>query len=209
MHKIAVLAVGPGSPAYLTPAVIEEAKKCDLLVGGKRNLALFDQPGREEVVIRGELAPVLALIRENMGRRKIGILVSGDAGIYSILPRLVREFGRQTLEVFPGVSAVQYFFARLGLTWQDAHFISLHGRDLEDLARLVADKALVVLFTDKKNSPARICRRLAEAGITGKTVHIGEDLSYPTEKIITGSPQDLVAHEGSDLNMVVISDQYV
>ncbi len=207
MKKIAVLSVGPGSPEYLTPAVTERAKQCQVLFGGKRNLALFEDPDQEQVEIKGKMEPVMAAIREKMVDQQVGILVSGDAGIYSILPRLAREFGRKALDVYPGISAVQYMFARLGLAWQDAVFLSLHGRELDNLAEIVGNSKLVVLFTDTKNTPARVCRTLFEAGLDCGKVYIGEDLSYPTEKISEGRPKDFLTFSGSALNLVVINDE--
>ena len=207
MQKIAVLAVGPGSPDYLPPIIYEKAKGCELLVGGKRNLALFNFPGQEQLEITGKLDPVLAEVKEKMGARKIGILVSGDSGIYSILPRLVSEFGREALDVYPGISAVQYFFARLGLCWQEARFLSLHGREVDDLADIVVAEDVIALFTDRKKSPAVVFRILAEAGVKDKIVYIGEDLSYPTEKISRGRVEDFLEHSGSDLNLVVICSE--
>lgn len=206
MQKIAVLAVGPGSPDYLAPAVVKEAKKCTVLVGGKRNLALFDFPGQERIEISGKLDLLLKRIGEKMADHKVGILVSGDTGIYSLLPRLVSEFGREALDVYPGISAVQYLFARLGLTWQDARFVSLHGRGLDDLEAVVDSESPVVLFTDPKNTPAFVCAKLVGMGIK-KMVYIGEDLSYPTEKISAGYPEEFVNFSGSDLNLVVIIDE--
>jgi len=207
VQKIAVLAVGPGSPDYLPPLIYEKAKECELLVGGKRNLALFNFPGQEQLEITGKLDPVLAEVKEKMGDRKIGILVSGDSGIYSILPRLVSEFGREAIDVYPGISAVQYLFARLGLCWQEARFLSLHGREVDDLADIVVEEDVTALFTDRKNSPAVVCRILAAAGVKDKTVYIGEDLSYPTEKISRGRVEDFTEHSGSDLNLVVICSE--
>ena len=207
MQKIAVLAIGPGSPDYLPPIINEKAKECELLVGGKRNLDLFNYPGQEKLEITGKLDPILAVVKEKREDRKVGILVSGDSGIYSILPRLVIEFGRKALDIYPGISAVQYFFARLGLCWQDARFLSLHGRDADNLAEIVDAEDVVVLFTDRKNSPAGVCRILIEAGVKDKKVYIGEDLSYPTEKISRGRVEDFIEHSGSDLNLVVICSE--
>ena len=207
MNKIKVLAVGPGSPDYLPPLIMEQARQCDLLVGGQRNLKLFNIPGQEQVEIKGKLAPVLEIIRDKAAFGRVGILVSGDAGIYSMLPRLVETFGRQALEVYPGISAVQYMFARLGLTWQDARFLSLHGRELDDLPGVVASEKKVVLFTDQKNSPAVVCRALAQGGVRNKLVYVGEDLSYPQEKISSGNLEDFFEFKGSDLNLVVIVDE--
>ena len=206
MNKIKVLAVGPGSPDYLPPVIAAQAQQCDVLVGGKRNLSLFRYSGQEKIEITGKLAPVIEAIRLRAEKGRVGVLVSGDTGIYSILPRLTAEFGAEALEVFPGISAMQYMFARLGLTWQDAIFISLHGRDLDDLLGLVESSHKLVLFTDSKNSPAAVCNLLSAAGIEGKVVHIGENLSYPAEKISSGRPGDFCSHCGSDLNLVVIVD---
>jgi len=207
MNKIKVLAVGPGSPDYLPPVIAAQVEQCDVLMGGRRNLALFDIPGQEKIEITGKLAPVIEAIRSKSQERRVGVLVSGDTGIYSILPRLVETFGQQALEVYPGVSAVQYMFARLGLTWHDARFFSLHGRELDDLPGLVASEKKVALFTDQKNSPSVVCRALAEAGVRNKLVYVGEDLSYPEEKISSGNLEDFFEFKGSDLNLVVIVDE--
>jgi cobalt-precorrin-7 (C5)-methyltransferase len=207
VQKIAVLAVGPGSPEHLTPAVSRQAAACDLLVGGRRNLALFNFPNQEKIEITGKIAPVIEQVKEKMADRKIGILVSGDTGIYSILPRLVNVFGREALDVFPGISAVQYMFARLGLTWEKASFISLHGRECPDLAKALSSPLPVVFFTDRRNTPALVCRALVDAGLTAKKIYLGEDLSYAHEKISEGRPEDFLKYKSSELNLVVIVDE--
>lgn len=204
MEKIYILGVGPGDPAYLLPAVVEKAAGCDVLVGGKRNLALFKDMGSEKIEITGRLAPVMEAIREKSLSKKVGVLVSGDSGIFSLLPRLVEEFGRENLEVYPGISAGQYFFARLGRCWHDALIVSLHGRPLEELAELAGGSQTLLLFTDPEHTPALICRRLVEAGIRGKKIYIGENLSYPDEKISAGRPEDFTGYSASDLNLVLI-----
>ncbi len=206
MPKILVLSVGPGSAAYLTGSVQEAAQKCDLLVGGSRNLRLFSHLICEKLEITGELAPVIAAVKEQCSARQVGILVSGDAGIYSMLPRLKEELGRQALVVYPGVSAAQYLFARLGLSWQDAVFTSLHGRDSDLFITAAAGTAPVVVFTDRNRTPADVCRRLLDAGLQDKKIFIGEELSYPTEKISEGRPGRFTDYSGSDLNLVVIAD---
>ncbi len=206
MNKIYVLSVGPGSPAYLTPAVKEAVKECDLLVGGRRNLDLFADSEKETLEICGRLDSLFAAVKMRMKAEQVGFLVSGDAGIFSILPRLVEEFGREKLVVFPGISAAQYLFAKLGLCWQEARFISLHGREIADLDAHLSEPHPLVLFTDSRNNPGYLCRLMIEAGFNNKKVYIGENLSYPDEKISAGRPEDFTGFSGSDLNLVVIMD---
>ena len=204
MEKIYVLGVGPGAKSYLPPVTVEKAAGCDILVGGRRSLALFEDMKKETIEITGRLDPVIEVIRQKRDGKKIAVLVSGDTGIYSFLPKLAGVFGRDALEVYPGISAIQYFFARLGLCWHEAGFISLHGRSLDDLALLAGNSKRLVVFTDPKHTPALICRRLVEAGLTEKRIYLGEDLSYPEEKISSGRPQDFTGYEASKLNLVII-----
>jgi cobalt-precorrin-7 (C5)-methyltransferase len=207
LNKIYVLSVGPGSPAYLTPAVIGAAKKCDLLVGGRRNLALFGNSGKETLEISGQLQPLFATVKERVADQTVGFLVSGDASVFSILPLLVKEFGLENLEIFPGISAAQYLMARLGLCWEETCLISMHGREPEDLAAWLGEPYPLIVFTDSRNNPGHLCRLLVEAGINNKIVYIGENLSYPAEKISAGRPEDFCEYCGSDLNLVVIVNE--
>ena len=49
-------------------------------------------------------------------RQSAAVLVSGDAGLYSLLEMLKRKIGGEYLRVHPGVSALQLFAARLGVS---------------------------------------------------------------------------------------------
>ena len=204
MEKIYVLGVGPGSRAFIPPITMEKAAESDILVGGRRNLALFENLEKEKIEITGRLDPVLKAISQKRAEKRIAVLVSGDTGIYSFLPKLAGAFGSVALEVYPGISAVQYFFARLGLCWHEADFISLHGRNLDELTGLAATSERLVVFTDPKHTPALVCRRLVEAGLADKSIYLGEDLSYPEEKINSGKPADFTGYIASTLNLMII-----
>ncbi|MFR5786902.1 MAG: hypothetical protein ACLUHE_07190 [Christensenellales bacterium] len=52
----------------------------------------------------------------------------------SLLEMLKRKIGGEYLRVHPGVSALQLFAARLGVSWQDAKILSAHGRALSESA---------------------------------------------------------------------------
>ncbi len=204
MHKIYVLGVGPGSSDFLPPVTAQKAAESDVLVGGRRSLALFEDLEKEKIEITGRLDPVIKAINQKREKKKIAVLVSGDTGIYSLLPRLAETFGRYSLEVYPGISAAQYFFARLGLCWHEAVFISLHGRSSDELLQQALTAKRLVVFTDPKHTPALICRELVEAGFVNKKIYLGEDLSYPEERISSGCPEDFTTYEASGLNVMII-----
>ena len=53
---------------------------------------------------------------------------------------------------------------------------------------------------------ARLCRRLAEAGLGAVRVSVGERLSYPDERITTGSAAELAAGRYHPLSVALIEN---
>jgi cobalt-precorrin-7 (C5)-methyltransferase len=183
---------------------MKTALSCDLLLGGSRNLEIFSNFSGEKRATGREIKPLIDLIRAHYQSRKIGVLVSGDPGLYSLLPLLKHHFPQEHLEVVPGISALQYLFARIKLPWHDALILSLHGREQQNLPELVRDSAKVGLFTDRRHTPAAICGLLLEKGIENRKVYIGENLSYPEEKIYRGSLEECREIQVGELNVMAI-----
>ena len=207
LNKIYVLGVGPGAPEYVLPAVSQRVQCCRVLVGGKRNQALFPDFTGERVKVSSDIGSLMDFIEENYRSRQIGVLVSGDPGLFSLLQPLRRRFPPEALDVVPGISALQYFFARLGFPWNDAAVISLHGRENEALVETVKENALVGIFTDRDQNPHRVCARLLQAGIGERRVFVGENLSYPDEKIYSATLTSGCSLRVGELNVMVICDE--
>ncbi len=207
LKTIYVLGVGPGAPEFVLPAVSERVRRCHILVGGKRNQALFPGFTGERIEVGSVIGSLMDYIEDNYRSRQVGVLVSGDPGLFSLLQPLRRRFPDQALDVVPGISALQYFFARLGRPWNDAAVISLHGRDDDALAQTVNNNALVGIFTDKQQTPARVCSRLIQSGITDRRVYIGENLSYPEEKIYHVTLTSGCSLQVGELNVMVIINE--
>lgn len=211
MSRIYVLGVGPGGPDLLPPRSVELAGKCDVLFGGKRNLELFNALAVEKRPIGRDINGLLATIEASYRLKQVGVLVSGDPGLFSLLAALRRRFDPTLLEVVPAPSALQCLFARISLPWHDAAIISVHGRQQEELARelvtAVQHYAKTGVFTDGKNTPALVCKLLLEKGVQNCSVYIGENLSYPEEKIYTGSLEKCCSSEVEPLNVMVIINE--
>ncbi len=204
MEKILVLGVGPGAREYVPPRTRELAEKCHVLLGGERNLSLFRELPQEKVPLTGALDPVLNYLKKHYGRKRMGVLVSGDPGLFSLLGVLRRHFPEEALEVVPGISALQYFCARLQLSWDDALILSLHGREEKELVSLVQGSGKVIIFTDSKWTPGAVCRRLLEEGLRGRRVFVGEKLSYPEERILEGGLEDFREEKVANPNLMAI-----
>jgi precorrin-6Y C5,15-methyltransferase (decarboxylating) len=147
----------------------------------------------------------LPRVEENLKKGDVAVLVSGDAGIFSLLPRLKEAFRGREVVTLPGVSALQSLAAAMSETWEDAAVVSLHGRDLPPAraAGVAAHNAKTFFFCGPRRDPAWLCRTLAERDIEAE-VTVGERLSYPDERITRGRPAELRNVSFAPLSVVLV-----
>lgn len=207
MNKLWVLGMGPGSLDYVLPVTKRKVQECEILVGGKRQLELFRRMDKKEIILQGDLRGAIEKIKGDYQRHQVGVLVSGDPGFYSFLNTLLSSFPREDLEVYPGISSLQYLFAKGVIPWQDAYLASLHGRNIEDLVEIVMQNQKVALLTEPAKSPSPIAQRLMESGVTKKRVLVGENLSYPDERIRDLPLEEWPGQETANLCVMVIYDE--
>ncbi len=189
-YPVKVIGIGPGSPDFLLPQALKEASLCSVLIGSARALQLFPTEGKETRLIDKNLKELLTYIQQKRSSELVGILVSGDPGFYSLLAYLKKHLSPGELEVIPGISSLQVAFSRLRLTWQDAQWLSLHGRPLENLLPYLNSKKTLGLLVDKNCSLGEIVRMLNKAGIW--RIHVCGNLTYPDEFILTFNSQEKV-----------------
>ncbi len=184
-YKVIVAGIGPGHPDYVLPAAIRAIREAKVLVGGSRALSDFAQEGQRTMTIRGDIPAVLTFIREALSESDVVVMVSGDPGYYSLLDALRREFDEECLSVIPGISSVQFAFARLALPWHDASLLSFHGRRPSDAELAYAPGRLIGMLTDTKNSSRTIPKLLMEMGWPKDAkAAICSRLSYEDERIV-------------------------
>ena len=196
---ITIIAAGCGS-AMLTAQAQKALAEAELVVGAKR---LLD-----------DLSPACKTIPEISSERIAGILskadcenacvlLSGDTGFYSGARRLLPLLEGHDARVLPGVSSVQALSARLGRPWQDWMLCSAHGVDF-DVRRAVCGGKPVFVLTSGANTPAALCRELADAGLGALTVTVAENLGYETERIVSAPALELAAQTFAPLNVMLI-----
>ena len=185
-NKIVVVGIGPGNPDYIVPKGLEAIRQAKFLVGGRRALAQFAADGQETCPITADIQGVMNFIRDKMAMENVVAMVSGDPGYYSLLDALRREFPAERIAVIPGISAMQYAFARLTLPWHDVVLASFHGRTpaAQDIA--YRQGKILGLLTDSKYNSQTIAEILLQAGWPKtQTMHICSRLSYDDEKVVT------------------------
>lgn len=200
-----IVGIGPGAKEYMLPQALETVKMSDLLIGGKRNLALFSELGKDEFPITADLNALCTTIRKEREKKSIAVLASGDPTFYSITSFLLKNFSRDEMKVIPGISSFQYMAARCCMVWNGGNPISMHGLGVDLESYLTTGEPLFIL-TDRTNTPQAIARRVVGFGQKERRIFVGTDLSYENEKIISASALETSRMELVNPLSVVIID---
>ena len=204
-NTINVLGLGPGNLDYTLPIVLKEIMESEIIIGGKRHIESLGKyaENKEYCYINADLQRVLDFIEQNRDK-KMSLILSGDTGFYSMLTFMRKHFKANELNVIPGISSVQYMFAKVSSYWNDAFVSSVHGRNTEYVEKL-REYGKIGLLTDKKNTPQRIAEEVVKAGITEATIYVGENLSYENEKIWEMPVKEMMEYERDfEMNVVLV-----
>ncbi len=196
---VVVIGIGPGGPEYVLPAAIEAAASCDLWVGSEMAVKVMGgqtTPPSKVITMAGHLSRTVDDIRTAAADQVVGVIVTGDPLVYSLLGTLRRELNDIDIKVIPGISSVQLALAHLGLELPDVRIGSVHGRDPGRLGPLVVGGDAVLLLTDKTNHPAALAAHLIASGADNRSITVLDSLGRPDETIIEySSAKDLAADE--------------
>ncbi|QOR36734.1 precorrin-6y C5,15-methyltransferase (decarboxylating) subunit CbiE [Clostridium sp. 'deep sea'] len=203
MPKVRVVGLGPGSRDYILPISNKIIKDCQVVIAAKRNLASIEIKNQQTLLIDKNLTEVKEFILSNKNTTKIAVVVSGDTGFYSLLNYLKGFLQDNELTVYPGISSMQYMFAKIKQSYQQAHLTSLHGR-ANDIIDKVKIHDYVGVLTDKINSPAAIASLLINNDLLNYRLYIGENLSYENEHIHQLTVPEAMAFSTPHINTVII-----
>jgi len=185
-NKVIIVGCGPGLKAYIHPKATYNIRKADILVGSRRLLKLFPTIKAEKIALEKNYSVLVNRIADWRTSKQVVVLVSGDPCFFSYTKMIVKKVGRHACTIIPGISSMQLAFAAIGESWDDACFISLHGRNIEyaQLIKQVRAFAKVGILTDQQNTPSVIARRLLDGGIRKRSLFVCENLSLPNERIV-------------------------
>ena len=201
VYKVHVLGMGMGNPNTLTQEALQALQESDLIVGSRRlldALAAFEVPK----VALTRTQDIARELRESSARTA-SVVMSGDVGFYSGATGLYGHLDGMDVHVIPGISSLQYLCAKLRVSWQDAHVISVHGRDC-DVAAHVQSHGKTFILSGGSTTAQDICALLVARGLEDVLVSVGERLSYEDERITTGTAAQLAQSEFAALNALLV-----
>ena len=197
--KVYLIGVGMGNPGTMTAEALEAVRACPVLVGAPRLLESWAQDHDCVPLIAG------ADIAEYIGKQQegpIGVLLSGDTGFYSGAKRLWALLEDHEVVTLPGISSLSYFCAKLHTDWQDVKIVSAHGRSHNVVGEIQRNGRTFAL-TGGSTKAQDICRELTGRGLGDVTVSVGERLSYPDERVVTGTAAELAEETFADLSVLL------
>jgi len=214
MKKIYLVGIGMGNLETLTEQGRLAIEKSELLIGAERMVDSFPQSrGAKHYAV----APIkiIEYISENPNYETISVIFSGDVGFHSGAKKLNQLIEEQKdaglawdyeVEFIPGISSLQYFCAKLKLSWEDAKIMSLHGRE-GNIMGAVLNHPKVFFLTGGEYSVQRVCQLLVENNLGEALVHVGERLSYANERVVTSTAELLAKGELHPLSVMMVENK--
>jgi len=200
-QKIYLVGAGIAGWEGFGAKALEVISKAEVLVGHQRHLDIFPDFAGEKQVL-GDLSLMLDFLKKT--EKRVVVLGSGDPNFFGVGRFLLRNLSKERIEIFPNVTSIQYAFARIKEPWDDAIFVSVHGRGLKNAIDRIITAEKVAILTDETNSPAAIARELIARGAEGYDAWLCEDLGMAGEKFTKTDVKGLVDISASALNILIL-----
>lgn len=205
--RVNIVGIGPGNPDLLTGEARQAIAASNILLGDKRMLSAFADSSKTvyDTIKTSVIAEVAA--KADPAKDVLAVLVSGDVGFFSLAKTISGKLPDCECVRYCGISSLVYFASKLQLSWDDAKIVSMHGRD-QNLVAAVAQNKKVFSLTGGDHSPQALCKQLCEHGLGQVLVYVGENLSYPEEKITQGTAEEISALSFTSLSvMMLLNDE--
>lgn len=208
-QKISLVGIGMGTVMTMTAQAEKAVQSADCLIGAARMLdAVRDMEAVEGKPMLAEYRgdQILSYLRLHPEYRETAVLFSGDTGFHSgakgLADLLRKEMPEWEIQMVPGIASAVYLAARLKTSWEDAALVSLHGKE-ENFIQTVSRSRKTFLLLGGKDAGKRALERLREYGMDEVILHVGTRLSYPDERILSGTVQELGETDLDGLSVVL------
>jgi precorrin-6Y C5,15-methyltransferase (decarboxylating) len=180
---LSIVGIGEDGADGLSPVAQKLIASAELVVGGKRHLALADG------LIRGRtlawpspIGEAMPEIEKHRGRPVV-VLASGDPFHYGVGDLLLRSIPAAETLCLPQSSSFSLAASRLGWSLQDVALTSLHGRALEGIVRHLQPGARILALSWDGETPSKLAKLLIERGMGCSSITVLEAMGGPRERV--------------------------
>ncbi len=202
---LSIVGVGEGGLDDLTPAARALIDTAEVLVGGKRHLAMVPEAGDRQERLAWP-SPFDTLAQEIAKRRgqRVCVLATGDPMTYGVGAKLARQFPIDEITILPSPSAFSLACARLGWSAPDTALLSIHGRPLETLHPAVQPGARLLVLTSGREAPAEVAALLRARGYGPSRMIALERMGGKQERRVEGRADDWPVGAVEDFHTLAI-----
>ncbi len=200
---LSVVGIGEDGIAGLAAEARRRIEAAQVLVGGRRHLALVPPGDAERITWGSPIAATVARLGSFRGRPTV-VLASGDPLWFGIGRLILRHVPLEEVVFLPHPSAFQLACARLGWALEEVVTASLHGRPLTGIRRHLAPGARLLLLTGGGDAPAAIARLLEEEGLGGARMTVLFHLGGSREGRWSGAVLEARGRSFAKLNLVAL-----
>jgi len=186
---IDVIGTDAGAPASL-PAPQQTLLRAATVIAAPQRLqaALQDWLGdaKPELISSDDPRALVDSLQPRAADQAVVVLASGDPLWFGLGRILCDRIGAERLRFHPAPTSLQLAFSRIGRPWQDADWVSLHGRDPEILASTLQKRpaALAVLTDPNQGGAITVQQILRSSGLEASTdLWLCENLGHPDERV--------------------------
>ncbi|QNG27007.1 precorrin-6y C5,15-methyltransferase (decarboxylating) subunit CbiE [Synechococcus sp. HK01-R] len=208
---IEVIGTDAGAPATLAAPQQQLLREAALIAAPRRlHPALTRWLGSEhnaELIASDAPLSLCDTLQQQSNQVCSVVLASGDPLWFGIGRTLIERLGPTQLRFHPAPSSLQLAFARFGRPWQDAQWLSLHGRDPMALTQRLQQrpKALAVLTDPSRGGVDEVRGVLHSSGLEAAyALWLFEALGHPEERVRQLDPTDLTPSDLHPLHLVVL-----
>lgn len=180
---VTLVGIGDDGCASLSARAFNAITRAQVLVGGERHLGFFKQFAGERIVLKNGVGQSMERIARLADENNVCVLASGDPLFFGIGAMVIKRLGGEHVEVLPQPTSMQWAFAKASIKWDDATFVSVHGRSREGFLTRLKRVSKVGVFTDEENSPARLASLMLEHGQVDWKAWLCENLAGPDERV--------------------------
>ncbi len=131
----------------------------------------------------------------------------GDPLWFGIGRILLENFSKEELSFYPSNTCAQLAFSKLKISWQEAIYVSIHGRDSTKLIEALKLKpSSLAIITDSNNNGLEIIQNnLLELNLENfYDFWICEEIGFKNEKIRKFNLKEKLPSDSSNLNIAVL-----
>ena len=200
---LSIIGIGEDGYEALTPAAQTLVENADIVIGGKRHLAMLPSDDGNQI---SWPPPIHTAVKEiaSYKNKKVCVLATGDPFCFGIGRLIADAIPISEISVIPAPSAFSLACGRLGWAFQEVDTFTLHGRPGALFEPAIQPNAKLLILAQNSDTPREVTERLIARGFEKSKVTVLERLGGKKELIRTETAATWKHNDADPLHVVAV-----